>query len=249
MCLENEQRFVLTKFLFARNFFLTEADVFVLNFLCHHLRFRRDNVSNRGILLAQSSCPPRYYEINDKEVAMGAEETKHDLWLKRINTWIAILGGSVASIAGTYNFFPSFFPPAPGHIAAVVREEGGTPVARAHVEILSPENVLLAASETDRNGRFIRKDLEAGSYIVKVSRAAFEPQTAKVSIASKKTTDLDLVLRSRSRAQAANTRFDSRPAESSPQPKAISQPEGSAIRSALEETGAAWIKNLSNAGR
>jgi hypothetical protein len=60
---------------------------------------------------------------------------------------------------------------------------------------------------------------------------------------------LDLVLRSRSRAQAANTRFDSRPAESSPKPKAISQPEGSAIRSALEETGAALIKNLSNAGR
>src|SRR5687767_15227531 len=73
---------------------------------------------------------------NDKEVAMGAEETRHDLWLKRINTWIAILGGSVASVAGTYNFLPSFFPPAPGHIAAVVREQGGTPVPRAHVELL-----------------------------------------------------------------------------------------------------------------
>ena len=180
---------------------------------------------------------------------MGAEETRHDLWLKRLNTWIAILGGSVASIAGTYNFLPSFFPPAPGHIAAVVREQGGTPVPRAHVELLSPDNVLLAASETDRNGRFIKKDLEDGSYIVKVSRAAFEPQTAKVSIASKKTTDLDLVLRSRPRPQAANTRFDSRPAEPAPQPKAISQPEGSAIRSALEETGAAWIKNLSNPGK
>jgi hypothetical protein len=175
---------------------------------------------------------------------MGAEETRHDLWLKRINTWIAILGGSVASVAGTYNFLPSFFPPAPGHIAAVVREQGGTPVPRAHVELLTSENVLLATSETDRNGRFIRKDLEAGSYIVKVSRATFEPQTAKVSIASKKTTDLDLVLRSRPRAHVSNTAQPN-----TPQPRAISQPEGSAIRSALEETGAAWIKNLSNAGR
>jgi hypothetical protein len=174
-----------------------------------------------------------------KEVVMGAEETKHDLWLKRINTWIAILGGSVASVAGTYNFLPSFFPPAPGHIAAVVREQGGTPIPCAHVELLTSENVLLGTSETDRNGRFIRKDLEAGSYIVKVSRAAFEPQVAKVSIASKKTTDLDLVLRSRSRAQAAN----------SPQPRTSSGPEGNAIRSALEETGAAWIKNLGNRER
>ena len=174
---------------------------------------------------------------------MGAEETRHDLWLKRINTWIAILGGSVASIAGTYNL-PSFFSPAPGQIAAVIRDQGGAPIARAHVELLSSDNVLLAASETDRNGRFIRKDLEAGSYIVKVNRAAFEPQSAKVSIASKKTTDLDLVLRSRPRAQVPNS-----PQLNSPQTRAISQPEGSAIRSALEETGAAWIRNLGNPGR
>jgi hypothetical protein len=178
---------------------------------------------------------------------MGAEETRHDLWLKRINTWIAILGGSIASVAGTYNFLPSFFPPAPGHIAAVVREQGGTPVPRAHVELLSSDNVLLATAETDRNGRFIRKDLEAGSYIVKVSRATFEPHTAKVSIASKKTTDLDLVLRARSRAQVPSSPQPA--AISNPQPAAISQPDGSAIRSALEETGAAWIKNLSNPRR
>jgi hypothetical protein len=168
-----------------------------------------------------------------------AEETRHDLWLKRINTWIAILGGSVASVAGTYNFLPSFFPAAPGHIAAVVREQGGAPVARAHVELLTSENVLLGISETDRAGRYIKKDLDAGSYTLKVSRAAFEPQVAKVSVASKKTTDLDLVLRSRSRAQATT----------SPQAANTSQVQGSAIRSALEETGAAWIKNLSRPGR
>ena len=175
---------------------------------------------------------------------MGAEETRHDLWLKRINTWIAILGGSVASVAGTYNFLPSFFPPAPGHIAAVVREQGGTPVPRAHVELLTPENVLLLASETDRDGRFSRKDIEAGSYIVKVSRPSFEPQVAKVSIASKKTTDLALVLKSRPRAPVSNSAHPN-----TPQPRPVSQPEGSAIRSALEEIGAAWIKNLSNAGK
>ena len=127
---------------------------------------------------------------------MGAEETRHDLWLKRINTWIGILGGSVASIAGAYNFLPSFFPSAPGDIAAVVREQGGTPVPRVHVELLTSQNVLLGTSETDRDGRYVKKDLEPGSYILKVSRAAFEPQVAKVSVASKKTTDLELVLRS-----------------------------------------------------
>ena len=88
---------------------------------------------------------------------MGAEETRHDLWLKRINTWIGILGGSVASVAGAYNFLPSFFPAAPGDIAAVVREQGGAPVPRAHVELLTSQNVLLGNSETDRDGRYVKK--------------------------------------------------------------------------------------------
>ena len=169
---------------------------------------------------------------------MGAEETRHDLWLKRINTWIGILGGSVASVAGVYNFVPSFFSAAPGDIAAIVREQGGAPVPRAHVELLNSQNVLLGASETDRDGRYVKKDLEPGSYILKVSRRAFEPQVAKVSVASKETTDLELVLRFRSRAQAPT----------SPQ-AATSQPQGNAIRSALEETGAAWIKDIGKRGR
>jgi hypothetical protein len=167
------------------------------------------------------------------------EETRHDLWLKRVNTWIAILGGSVASVAGAYNFYPNFFPAAPGDISAVVRAEGGSPVSRAHVELLTSQNVLLSASETDRNGRYVKKDLEPGSYILKVSRGGFEPEVATLNVASKKTTDLDLVLRSRSRTQAP----------ASPQPVASPQPQGSALRSALEETGASWIKSFGKSGK
>ena len=129
----------------------------------------------------------------------AAAETRHDLWLKRINTWIGILGGSFASVVGAYNFFPS----APGDIAAVVREQGGAPVSRAHVELLTSQNVLLGTSQTDRQGRYVKKDLEPGSYVLKVSRVAFEPEVATVSVTSKKTTDVELVLISRSRAQAS----------------------------------------------
>jgi carboxypeptidase family protein len=167
------------------------------------------------------------------------EETRYDLWLKRLNTWIAILGGSVASLAGVYNFYPSFFPAAPGDISAVVRAHGGAPVSRAHVELLTSQNVLLGASDTDRDGRYVKKDLEPGSYLLKVSRGGFEPQVATVSVGSKKTTDLELVLRSRSRALAP----------ASPQVAASPQAQGSAIRSALEETGASWIKSFGKSGK
>ena len=37
MCSESEQQFVVTKLLFARNFFRSEADVFVRILLCHTL--------------------------------------------------------------------------------------------------------------------------------------------------------------------------------------------------------------------
>jgi hypothetical protein len=167
------------------------------------------------------------------------EETRHDLWLKRINTWIAILGGSIASVAGAYNFYPSFFPAGPGDISAVVRAQGGAPVSRAHVELLTSQNILLATSETNRDGRYVKKDLEPGSYILKVSRGGFEPQVATVGVASKKTTDLELVLRSRSRTQA--------PASS--QAEASPQAQGSTLRSALEETGASFIRNLGKSGK
>jgi hypothetical protein len=184
------------------------------------------------------------------------EETRYDLWLKRLNTWIAILGGSVASAAGVYNFYPSFFPAAPGNISAVVRAHGGAPVSRAHVELLTSENILLGASDTDRDGRYVKKDVEPGSYLLKVSRGGFEPQLAKVSVASKKTTDLELVLRLRTRSQApASPQPVASPqAQSSPQgqvspPAQVSpQAQGSAIRSALEEAGASWIKSLSKSG-
>jgi hypothetical protein len=169
------------------------------------------------------------------------EETRHDLWLKRIMTWIAIVGGSVASLAGAYNFLPA----APGDISAVVRAQGGAPVSRAHVELLTSQNVLLGTSETDRDGRYVKKELEPGSYILKVSRGGFEPEVATVSVASKKTTDLQLVLRSRSRTQAPA----SPQPVASPQAQGSTQAQGSAIRSALEETGASWIKSLGKSGK
>jgi hypothetical protein len=167
------------------------------------------------------------------------DETRHDLWLKRINTWIAILAGSVASLAGAYNFYPSFLSAAPGDISAVVRAQGGAPVSRAHVELLTSQNVLLGTSETDRGGRYVKKDLEPGSYILKVRRGGFEPQVATVSVASKKTTDLELVLRSRISTQAPP----------SPQAAASPQAEGNALRSALEEAGASWIKSFGKSGK
>ena len=190
------------------------------------------------------------------------DETRHDLWLKRINTWIAIVAGSVASLAGAFNFYPSFFS-SPGGISAVVRAQGGAPVSRANVELLTSQNVLLGTAETDRGGRYVKKDLEPGSYILKVRRGGFEPEVATVSVASKKTTDLELVLRSRISTQAPPRPQATASPQAAPSPEAAASPqaspsphatanpqaEGNALRSALEEAGASWIKSLGKSGK
>lgn len=152
-----------------------------------------------------------------------AEGSKQDLWLSRLNIWIAILGGAVALIIGAYNLRQTFFSDSgPGDISALVRADSGGPVSRARVELLTSQNALVGTSETGRDGRYLKKGLETGSYILKVTKSGFDPQVATVSVASKKTTDLELVLRSQTSAQAP----------------------GSPIRSAIEEAGASFLKNL-----
>jgi hypothetical protein len=230
-----------------------KANVFIPNLTYHHSALHKKNKH----FLWHIACVKQLFGYITRSIiersVMAGEETRHDLWIKRINTWIGILGGSVASIAGAYNFLPSVFPPAQGEIAAVVREQGGAPLGRAHVELLTSQNILLGTSETDRDGRYIKKDLEPGSYILKVRRGGFEPQVATVNVASKKTTDLELVLRVRSRAQAPTNppaaSTSQTQGNTSPQAASTPQAEGNAIRSALEETGAAWIKSLGKPGR
>ena len=48
---------------------------------------------------------------------MGVEETKHDLWLKRVQVFIAILGGLAALAVGIYNVRKSYFEK-PAEVAA-----------------------------------------------------------------------------------------------------------------------------------
>ena len=156
------------------------------------------------------------------------EETKHDLLLKRTQITIAILAGIATLILGVYNVKKYVFTEtSPGALVAYVRSDAGEPLARAHVELLNAQNALVTASETKKDGSYAKKDLDPGSYILKVSAAGFEPEVATVQINPKKTADFEIILREIKVAQAPP----------SPQP-------ASPIKSALEEVGATWIKNL-----
>jgi len=154
---------------------------------------------------------------------MTIEETKHDLFLKRAQVTIAILAGLATLILGVYNVQKTLFADkGPGALSVFVRSDKGSPVPAASIELLTMESAFVNASETQNDGKFLKNDMDAGSYQVKISRAGFEAQFMTVQIKPKKTSNLEIVLK--------------------PIPQASASP--SPVQSALQEVGASWIKKL-----
>jgi hypothetical protein len=148
-----------------------------------------------------------------------ADDAK-DVLLKRIQVTIAILGGLATLIVGVYNVRKVMSSSGQGEIAAVVATPQGKAVAGARVELYTAENVLLNAGQTDAQGAYAREDVEAGSYILKLSKAGFDPEVVTVRVAPKKTTDLNI------------------------QMQPLAGASGGQLRSALEEVGASWLKTV-----
>ena len=155
---------------------------------------------------------------------MGAEETKHDLFLKRVQITIAILAGIATLVVGIYNAKKVIFPEGggAGELSVMVRTQDNQPLAYAHTELLTSQNAVINAAQTQSDGTYTRKNLASGSYIFKVSKDGFEPQVLTIQINSKQTTDFDVLLR----------------------PLPGNSNSGSPLKSALEEVGASWIKGL-----
>jgi hypothetical protein len=156
-----------------------------------------------------------------------AEETKHDVLMKRIQVVITILGGLMALIVGISNFKNNVFADrAPGNLTVSVRSDKGRTVA-AHLELYDSQNAVTASSQIPSSGAYSIKDLAAGSYMIKVTSGGHEPQAATIKVDAKKTTHIDMILRSLNNTKVA----------------------GSPIVSALEDVGASWIKKLGHASR
>ncbi len=159
---------------------------------------------------------------------MGAEETKHDLLLKRAQITIAILAGVTTLVIGVYNVKKNVLTPSgPGKMSLSVRADDGPPVSGAFLELYNSQNTLVSSESASREGLYEKEGLESGGYFLKTSKAGFEPQGISLQVSPNKTTRLEIVLRKN---------VDGPKAEA-----------GSPLRSALEETGASWIKSLGKA--
>ncbi len=146
-----------------------------------------------------------------------AEETKHEIFLKRAQLVIAVMVGVVTLILGLYNAKKTFFSKTgPGGISLEVSADQGRKASYAAVQILKVQGGIVVNSQTSTDGTYVKKDLEPGNYTVKVSKEGFQPEMLVVAVEPSRTAEVNLQLK----------------------------PSSSPIRSAVEEVGASWIKDL-----
>lgn len=129
-----------------------------------------------------------------------ADETKfgrlkRGLSLSRIQSVVAILAG-VVSVAGATGSVAHFAQPAPtGSLVAVVRAAGTQrSVPDATVEVLTPDNTLIATLKPDAAGR-VTQDLREGVYLVRVSHPRYSADVRRIQVQPRQTISLTALLR------------------------------------------------------
>lgn len=116
--------------------------------------------------------------------------------LSRFRPIVGLLAGLI-SISGTLFSIPQLFTGAPGmgEVVAVVRDaKSDKPVPDATIEILNPQNALVATLTPNASGRAPRA-LKEGPYRVRVSHPRFAAEVRQVHVQAGRTAEVRVRLR------------------------------------------------------
>lgn len=116
--------------------------------------------------------------------------------LSRVQAVIGLVAG-IVSVTGALFSFTQFFRPAPGmgEVVAVVQEarsEKGVPDAT--IEILTPQNALVATLTPNSMGR-ARQSLKEGTYRMRVSHPHYAAEVRQIQVFSRQTVEVKVRLR------------------------------------------------------
>ena len=125
--------------------------------------------------------------------------------LSRVQAIVGLLAG-IVSVTGALYSVTQFFQPAPGmgEVVAVV-QEGKTEksVSDATIEILTPQNALVATLTPDYLGRAHQR-LKEGMYRVRVSHPRYAAEVRQVQVFSRQTVEVKVRLRAGSSSPLAH---------------------------------------------
>ena len=117
------------------------------------------------------------------------------LSLSRIQSIVAILAGVVSVVGAAGSLAQLTRPPHTGSLVAVVRtasSQRGVPDAT--VEVLTPDNALVATLTPDADGR-VTQDLREGVYVVRVSHPRYAAEVRRVQVQPQQTVAVTTLLR------------------------------------------------------
>lgn len=125
--------------------------------------------------------------------------------LSRVQAIVGLFAG-IVSVTGALYSVTQFFRPAPGmgEVVAVVQEaktEKG--MSDATIEILTPQNALVATLTSDTLGR-ARQTLKEGTYRVRVSHPRYAAEVRQIQVFSRQTVEVKLRLRAGSSSPLAH---------------------------------------------
>jgi len=113
--------------------------------------------------------------------------------LSRVQAIIGTLAGIVSIGGAVLSVVPSGHEASTGDLVAIVKA-AGRPVADATIEVLTPQNALVATVTPDAGGR-ATQELREGVYLVRVSHPRYAADVRRVQVAARQTVEIRANLR------------------------------------------------------
>lgn len=113
--------------------------------------------------------------------------------LTRVQAIIGTLAGIVSIGGAVLSFVPSGHAWSNGDLVAIVKASG-KPVADATIEVLTPQNALVATVTPDASGR-ATQELPEGVYLVRVSHPRYAADVRRVQVVPRQTVEIRANLR------------------------------------------------------
>jgi len=112
------------------------------------------------------------------------------LSLSRAQALIGTVAGIASIIGAAFSLFEFARPANRGELVAIVQEAGShRGVADATIEILTPQNALVATLTPDSSGR-ATQDLKEGAYTVRVSHPRYAAEARRIQVMPRQTTEV-----------------------------------------------------------
>jgi hypothetical protein len=110
--------------------------------------------------------------------------------LSRFQAVIGTLAGIVSITGATFSLVQIVRLAGTGDLVTIVQAAGSRGnVTDATIEVLTPENAIVATLTPDSTGR-VTQALTAGVYVVRVSHPRYEPEVRRVQVQARQTVEI-----------------------------------------------------------